>query len=122
MIAHALLESGNGTSNFASGRYGMYNYFGIGAYDNNPNNAIAFAKIADGQHRQKQLSVVLNLLDRITSTKGKTHYTVCVGTLKPCYTSICNRHSLVRTSSKHNIQLLQKIGLKGLYYIRDKYK
>ena len=39
-----MLESGNGTSNFASGRYGVYNYFGIGAYDNNPNNAISFAR------------------------------------------------------------------------------
>ena len=44
LISHAFLESGNGTSNFASGRYGIYNYFGIGAYDNNPNNAIPFAR------------------------------------------------------------------------------
>ena len=44
LISHAFLESGNGTSNFASGRYGIYNYFGIGAYDNNPNNAVPFAR------------------------------------------------------------------------------
>lgn len=80
MIAHALLESGNGTSNFASGRYGVYNYFGIGAYDNNPNNAIFLHVEEVGQHRQKLSSVALNSLDKITSTKGKTHYTVCVGT------------------------------------------
>ena len=44
LIAHALLESGNGTSNYASGRYGMYNFFGIGAYDSNPDYAITYAK------------------------------------------------------------------------------
>lgn len=37
LIAHAFLESGYGKSNFASGRYGIYNYFGIGAFDSNPN-------------------------------------------------------------------------------------
>ncbi|HDA3008103.1 TPA: glucosaminidase domain-containing protein, partial [Staphylococcus aureus] len=37
LIAHAFLESGYGTSNFANGKDGVYNYFGIGAYDNNPN-------------------------------------------------------------------------------------
>lgn len=44
MIAHAFLESGYGTSNFASGRYGAYNYFGIGAFDNNPDYAMKFAR------------------------------------------------------------------------------
>ncbi|UXV54423.1 glucosaminidase domain-containing protein (plasmid) [Staphylococcus aureus] len=44
LIAHALLESGHGNSNFASGKYGVYNYFGIGAFDNNPNNAVTFAR------------------------------------------------------------------------------
>ena len=36
LIAHAFLESGYGTSYFSSGRAGVYNYFGIGAYDWNP--------------------------------------------------------------------------------------
>ncbi|EVC53165.1 hypothetical protein T680_01846 [Staphylococcus aureus WMCA6041] len=31
LIAHAFLESGYGTSNFANGKDGVYNYFGIGA-------------------------------------------------------------------------------------------
>lgn len=31
LIAHAFLESGYGRSAFASGRYGVYNYFGIAA-------------------------------------------------------------------------------------------
>ncbi|HCW8141237.1 TPA: glucosaminidase domain-containing protein, partial [Staphylococcus aureus] len=44
LIAHAFLESGYGTSNFASGRYGAYNYFGIGAFDNDPDYAMKFAK------------------------------------------------------------------------------
>ncbi|MCT1927679.1 N-acetylglucosaminidase, partial [Staphylococcus pasteuri] len=44
LISHAFLESGNGTSYYASGRAGIYNYFGIGAYDNNPDNAIPFAR------------------------------------------------------------------------------
>ncbi len=44
MIAHAFLESGYGTSNFASGRYGAYNYFGIGGFNNDPDYAMKFAK------------------------------------------------------------------------------
>ena len=44
LIAHAFLESGYGTSYFASGRAGVYNYFGIGAYDWNPDNAIPYEK------------------------------------------------------------------------------
>ncbi|MBJ6289346.1 glucosaminidase domain-containing protein, partial [Staphylococcus aureus] len=43
LIAHAFLESGYGTSKFANGKDGVYNYFGIGAYDNNPNYAMTFA-------------------------------------------------------------------------------
>ena len=44
LIAHAFLESGYGTSYFSSGRTGVYNYFGIGAYDWYPDNAISYAR------------------------------------------------------------------------------
>ena len=59
LIAHAFLESGYGTSNFASGRYGAYNYFGIGAFDNDPDYAMKFAKKKVGQLQQKQSWAVL---------------------------------------------------------------
>ena len=41
LIAHAFLESGYGTS-YSSGRAGVYNYFGIGAYDWNPNMLLLY--------------------------------------------------------------------------------
>ena len=49
ILAHAALESAWGCSNFASGTIkgyeGYYNYFGIGAFDLDPNNAmVAYAK------------------------------------------------------------------------------
>lgn len=44
LIAHAILETGNGRSYFASGRAGVYNMYGIGAYDSNPNYAITYAR------------------------------------------------------------------------------
>ena len=59
LIAHAFLESGYGTSNFANGRYGAYNYFGIGAFDNDPDYAMTFAKIKVGHLQQKQSWAVL---------------------------------------------------------------
>ncbi len=123
LIAHALLESGNGRSNFASGVYGMYNYFGIGAFDNNPNNAINFAKsrgwtspakaIVGGAKfvRQDYISKGQNTLYRMRwnpKNPGTHQYATAI---EWCH------HQAVTISA-----LYKRIGLKGQYYIQDKYK
>ncbi|WP_407046393.1 glucosaminidase domain-containing protein [Staphylococcus pseudintermedius] len=64
LIAHAFLESANGTSFFASGRTGVYNYFGIGAFDNNPTTQWNSHAVMDGHHLLKRLLVVPNLLEK----------------------------------------------------------
>lgn len=123
LIAHALLESGNGTSNFASGRYGMYNYFGIGAYDNNPNNAIAFAKrrgwttpakaIIGGAKfvRQDFINVGQNTLYRMRWNPKHPGTHQYATDIRWC----SNQASTIYSYYK-------KIGLKGLYFIQDKYR
>lgn len=39
LVAHAILETGWGTSALANGSLGIYNFYGIGAYDGDPENA-----------------------------------------------------------------------------------
>lgn len=39
LVAHAILETGWGTSTLANGSLGIFNFFGIGAYDGDPENA-----------------------------------------------------------------------------------
>lgn len=123
LIAHALLESGNGTSNYASGRYGMYNFFGIGAYDSNPDYAITYAKnqgwttpakaIIGGAKfvRKDYIAVGQNTLYRMrwNPKKPATHqYATDIRWCQHQATTISN--------------LYKKIGLKGLYYVKDRYK
>lgn len=117
-----MLESGNGTSNFASGRYGMYNYFGIGAYDNNPNNAIAFAKNRGWTTPAKAIIGGAKFVRQDYINKGQN----------TLYRMRWNPKTLLHINMQQtfvgaNIKQAQytvitKIGLKGLYYIRDKYK
>lgn len=123
LIAHALLESGNGTSYFASGRAGVYNYFGIGAYDNNPNYAMTFARnkgwttpakaIIGGAKfvRQDFINVGQNTLYRMRwnpKNPGTHQYATDI---RWCSHQASTIYSYYK-----------KIGLKGLYFIRDNYK
>ena len=123
LIAHAFLESGYGRSNFASGRYGIYNYFGIAAYDNNPNASIAYAKrqgwtsprngIIGGAKfvRKQYFNKGKNTLYRMRwnpSNPGRMQYATAI--------EWCNFQATTINS------LYKKVGLKGMYYIRDKYR
>lgn len=44
LIVYVFLESGYGISNFVNGKDGVYNYFGIGVYDNNFNYVMMFVR------------------------------------------------------------------------------
>lgn len=123
LIAHAFLESGYGRSNYASGRYGIYNYFGIAAYDNNPNASIAYAKrqgwtsprngiIGGAKFVRKQFfNQGKNTLYRMRwnpKNPGRMQYATAI--------EWCNFQATTINS------LYKKVGLKGMYYIRDKYR
>jgi mannosyl-glycoprotein endo-beta-N-acetylglucosaminidase len=123
LIAHAFLESGYGRSNFASGRYGIYNYFGIAAYDNNPNASIGYARrqgwtsprngIIGGAKfvRKQYFNKGKNTLYRMRwnpSNPGRMQYATAI--------EWCNFQA--STISK----LYKTVGTKGMYYIRDKYR
>lgn len=123
LIAHALLESGHGKSNFASGRYGVYNYFGIGAFDSNPNNAITFARnegwttpakaIIGGAKfvREGYIDKGQNTLYRMrwNPKNPATHqYATDINWCKHQATTIHNYYKLIKTS--------------GMFYVRDQYR
>lgn len=123
LIAHAILETGNGKSYFASGNSGYYNMYGIGAYDSNPNYAITFAKnqgwntaakaIIGGARfiRQDYIDVSQNTLYRMRWNPKKPATHQYATDIRWC------QHQA--TTIK---QYYTKIGLKGQYFIRDKYK
>lgn len=123
LIAHAFLESGYGRSNFASGRYGIYNYFGIAAYDNDPNASIGYARrqgwtsprngiIGGAKFVRKQFfNQGKNTLYRMRwnpKNPGRMQYATAI--------EWCNFQATTINS------LYKKVGLKGMYYIRDKYR
>ena len=123
LIAHAILETGNGSSYFASGASGYYNMFGIGAFDSNPNNAVNFARnqgwntpskaIVGGAKfvRQNYIAVGQNTLYRMrwNPKRPATHqYATDINWCKHQATTIYN--------------IYKKIGSKGMYYIYDRYK
>ena len=123
LIAHAFLESGYGRSNYASGRYGIYNYFGIAAYDNDPNASIGYARrqgwtsprngiIGGAKFVRKQFfNQGKNTLYRMRwnpKNPGRMQYATAI--------EWCNFQATTINS------LYKKVGLKGMYYIRDKYR
>ncbi|MGO0147013.1 glucosaminidase domain-containing protein [Mammaliicoccus sciuri] len=123
LIAHAILETGNGSSYFASGNSGYFNMYGIGAFDSNPNNAISFARnqgwntaskaIIGGARfiRQDYIDIGQNTLYRMRWNPKKPATHQYATDIKWC------QHQA--TTIK---QYYTKIGLKGQYFIRDKYK
>ncbi|MES5812439.1 glucosaminidase domain-containing protein [Mammaliicoccus sciuri] len=123
LIAHAILETGNGNSYFASGNSGYFNMYGIGAFDSNPNNAISFARnqgwntaskaIIGGARfiRQDYIDIGQNTLYRMRWNPKKPATHQYATDIKWC------QHQA--TTIK---QYYTKIGLKGQYFIRDKYK
>ena len=123
LISHAFLESGYGTSNFASGRYGVYNYFGINAVDWAPNKAIDYARdkgwttpykgIVGGAKfvRQGYIDNGQQTLYRMRwnpQSPGNHQYATDINWCKHQANTIYNLYS--------------QIGMKGEYFIRDRYK
>ena len=123
LISHAFLESGNGTSNFASGRYGAYNYFGIGAYDNNPNYAMTFAKNNGWTTPAKAIIGGAKFVRGDYISKGQnTLYRMRWNPKHPATHQYATDINWCRHQATNIDYYYKKIGLKGLYYVRDKYK
>ncbi|SHD84677.1 glucosaminidase domain-containing protein [Staphylococcus argenteus] len=123
LIAHAFLESGYGTSNFASGRYGAYNYFGIGAYDNNPNYAMTFAKNKGWTSPAKAIMGDASFVRKDYINKGQnTLYRIRWNPKNPATHQYATAIEWCQHQASTIAKLYKQIGLKGIYFTRDKYK
>lgn len=123
LIAHAFLESGYGTSNFASGRYGAYNYFGIGAYDNNPNYAMTFAKNKGWTTPAKAIMGSASFVRKDYINKGQnTLYRIRWNPKNPATHQYATAIEWCQHQASTIAKLYKQIGLKGIYFTRDKYK
>ncbi|HCV8413573.1 TPA: glucosaminidase domain-containing protein [Staphylococcus aureus] len=123
LIAHAFLESGYGTSNFASGRYGAYNYFGIGAFDNDPDYAMKFAKNKGWTTPAKAIMGGASFVRKDYINKGQnTLYRIRWNPKNPATHQYATAIEWCQHQASTIAKLYKKIGLKGIYFIRDKYK
>lgn len=123
LISHAFLESGYGTSNFASGRYGIYNFFGINAYDNNPNLAISYAKNRGWTTPAKGILGGAKFVRENYFNKGKnTLYRMRWNPRNPGTMQYATDINWCKHQASMIYSLYKDVGLVGLYFIRDKYK
>ncbi|EOB8761465.1 TPA: glucosaminidase domain-containing protein [Staphylococcus aureus] len=123
LIAHAFLESGYGTSNFASGRYGAYNYFGIGAFDNAPDYAMKFAKNKGWTSPAKAIMGGASFVRKDYINKGQnTLYRIRWNPKNPATHQYATAIEWCQHQASTIAKLYKQIGLKGIYFIRDKYK
>ncbi|HDE9350358.1 TPA: N-acetylglucosaminidase, partial [Staphylococcus aureus] len=123
LIAHAFLESGYGTSNFANGKDGVYNYFGIGAYDNNPNYAMTFARNKGWTSPAKAIMGGASFVRKDYINKGQnTLYRIRWNPKNPATHQYATAIEWCQYQASTIAKLYKKIGLKGIYFIRDKYK
>lgn len=123
LIAHAFLESGYGRSNFASGRYGAYNYFGIGAYDNNPNYSMTFARKRGWTTPAKAIMGGASFVRKDYINKGQnTLYRIRWNPKHPATHQYATAIEWAQHQAITINNLYKQIGLKGMYYIRDKYR
>lgn len=123
LIAHAFLESGYGTSNFASGRYGAYNYFGIGAYDSNPNYAMTFARNKGWTSPAKAIMGGASFVRKDYINKGQnTLYRIRWNPKNPATHQYATAIEWCQHQASTIAKLYKQIGLKGIYFTRDKYK
>ncbi|NJI03582.1 CHAP domain-containing protein [Staphylococcus agnetis] len=123
LIAHALLESGNGRSYFASGSAGVYNYFGIGAFDNNPNNAIPFARSRGWTSPAKAIIGGAKFVRQDYINKGQnTLYRMRWNPKNPATHQYATAIEWCEHQASNISTFYKRIGLKGQYYIQDKYK
>ncbi|HCX9941859.1 TPA: glucosaminidase domain-containing protein [Staphylococcus aureus] len=123
LIAHAFLESGYGTSNFASGRYGAYNYFGIGAFDNDPDYAMKFAKNKGWTTPAKAIMGGASFVRKDYINKGQnTLYRIRWNPKNPATHQYATAIEWCQHQASTIAKLYKQIGLKGIYFTRDKYK
>ncbi|WP_053036858.1 N-acetylglucosaminidase [Staphylococcus haemolyticus] len=123
LIAHAFLESGYGTSNFASGRYGAYNYFGIGAYDSNPNYAMTLAKSYGWTTPAKAIIGGAKFVRRGYINNGQqTLYRMRWNPQNPGTHQYATDINWCKHQANTIYNLYSQIGMKGEYFIRDRYK
>lgn len=123
LIAHAFLESGNGTSNYASGRYGIYNFFGIAAYDYNPNYSINYARNHGWTTPAKGIEGGAKFVRKSFFDAGKnTLYRMRWNPRNPGSMQYATDIRWCQHQATTIYNLYKKVGLKGMYYIRDKYK
>lgn len=123
LIAHAFLESGYRTSNFASGRYGAYNYFGIGAFDNDPDYAMKFAKNKGWTTPAKAIMGGASFVRKDYINKGQnTLYRIRWNPKNPATHQYATAIEWCQHQASTIAKLYKQIGLKGIYFIRDKYK
>lgn len=123
LIAHAFLESGYGTSNFASGRYGAYNYFGIGAYDSNPNYAMTLAKSYGWTTPAKAIIGGAKFVRRGYINNGQqTLYRMRWNPQSPGNHQYATDINWCKHQANTIYNLYSQIGMKGEYFIRDRYK
>ncbi|HDE6248581.1 TPA: glucosaminidase domain-containing protein [Staphylococcus aureus] len=123
LIAHAFLESGYGTSNFASGRYGAYNYFGIGAFDNDPDYAMKFAKNKGWTSPAKAIMGGSSFVRKDYINKGQnTLYRIRWNPKNPATHQYATAIEWCQHQASTIAKLYKQIGLKGIYFTRDKYK
>ncbi|HEI2155707.1 TPA: glucosaminidase domain-containing protein [Staphylococcus aureus] len=123
LIAHAFLESGYGTSNFASGRYGAYNYFGIGAFDNDPDYAMKFAKNKAWTTPAKAIMGGASFVRKDYINKGQnTLYRIRWNPKNPATHQYATAIEWCQHQASTIAKLYKQISLKGIYFTRDKYK
>lgn len=123
LISHAFLESGYGTSNFASGRYGAYNYFGIGAYDYNPNYAMTLAKSYGWTTPAKAIIGGAKFVRRGYINNGQqTLYRMRWNPQSPGTHQYATDINWCEHQANTIYNLYSQIGMKGEYFIRDRYK
>ncbi|MDM6350673.1 N-acetylglucosaminidase, partial [Staphylococcus aureus] len=123
LIAHAFLESGYGTSNFANGKDGVYNYFGIGAYDNNPNYAMTFARNKGWTSPAKAIMGGASFVRKDYINKGQnTLYRIRWNPKNPATHQYATAIEWCQHQASTIAKLYKQIGLKGIYFTRDKYK
>ncbi len=123
LIAHAFLESANGTSFFASGKTGVYNYFGIGAFDNNPNNAMAFARRHGWTSPTKAIIGGAEFVGKGYFDVGQnTLYRMRWNPKKPGTHQYATDISWAKVQAQMISAMYKEIGLTGDYFIYDQYK
>ena len=123
LIAHAFLESGYGTSYFSSGRAGVYNYFGIGAYDWNPDNAIPYARSRGWTTPAKGIIGGAKFVRQGYIDKGQqTLYRMRWNPQSPGNHQYATDVRWAQHQANTIKSLYDEIGLKGEHFIRDRYK